>query len=295
MANVDSECSGLGPDAHCAPSKQHNASHNNAGLGLRNEVAVKKVMPKPTTLRLVRATDASRDVRVLVLEVVSNEVFSFQPGQWMALRRNEGTDAYLSIASAPDQLGPNCIELAVRAAVDRDHAWLRDLGPGSLVQAWGPSGTFTRNSSHLPCAAFIGTGTGLAPLRSMLHAEYRLHSMFVAPVVLLAGHRNEESTLWRREFELLAQADPHFDYWLTLSNPSSAWRGRTGRVQAYVQAVVERIAPQEYYLCGQPGMVEEVRALLTGAYGIAPECIHTEQMSAQTGMVSDRAGQQGEF
>ena len=75
------------------------------------------------------------------------------------------------------------------------------------------------------------------------------------------GFRSEAEMLYAEEFRELAAAGL-LDYRPVLSQPSAAWSGRVGRVQAYV-AELGRF--ERYCVCGKVGLVDDVRQLLVAA------------------------------
>lgn len=113
------------------------------------------------------------NVRELTLERVDGEPFEFEAGQSISLvlpmPTGEGRRAY-SIASAPE--GTPALSIAVtKVEGGPGSTFLHDLAHGSVVRAIGPQGFFTR-ARGLP-SLFVGTGTGVTPLRSMIHDALR--------------------------------------------------------------------------------------------------------------------------
>jgi ferredoxin/flavodoxin---NADP+ reductase len=119
-------------------------------------------------------------------------------------------------------------------------------------------------------AVLIATGTGLAPylsmLRTMLVNETR------RKFVVLHGARFGWDLGYRGELESLARLRPNFTYIPSITRPDqdAHFRGHTGRVQALLeQGVVEKEsgvaldpAQADVFLCGNPDMVNAVKALL---------------------------------
>ena len=130
-------------------------------------------MPAPSfSARLVSAQNLTVGVRELVLEKTDGPLVH-EPGQWINLEipREDGpplTRAY-SIASAPGDTAR--FELAItRVAEGPGSQILHTLVPGLTLSASGPSGFFTRAANEGVPSLFVGTGTGVTPLRSMLVA-----------------------------------------------------------------------------------------------------------------------------
>lgn len=239
-------------------------------------------MPPPPTfdVRLARARMLSPNVRELRLERVDGEPLAFQAGQWVSLclplAEGEARRAY-SIASPPD--GTPRLEVAV-TKVDggAGSSFLHDLAEGATLRAIGPQGFFTRAPTAGHPSLFVGTGTGVTPLRSMIkdalaHGER-------APMTLLFGVRTEEDRLYADELDALAASHPNLRVIYTLSRSGPGWTGPTGYVQTHVEKLwreLEASGPPHAYVCGLERMVGSVRDLLRKQMGVDRKQVHSER------------------
>jgi CDP-4-dehydro-6-deoxyglucose reductase len=239
-------------------------------------------MPPPPTfdVRLARARMLSPNVRELGFERVDGAPLAFQAGQWVSLclplAEGEARRAY-SIASPPD--GSPRLEVAVtKVEGGTGSTFLHSLAEGATLRAIGPQGFFTRAPTASHPSIFVGTGTGVTPLRSMIkdalaHGE-------TAPMVLVFGVRSEEDRLYADELEALSAAHPNFRAIYTLSRATPAWTGRTGYVQTHVEALwreLEAHGPPHAYICGLERMVGAVRELLRKQMGVDRKQVHSER------------------
>jgi CDP-4-dehydro-6-deoxyglucose reductase len=251
-------------------------------------------LPPTFDARLVRARPLSPSVRELCFERVDGAPFAVEAGQWVSLvlpaADGAGTElrrAY-SIASPPD--GSARFELAVtRVPTGPGSTYLHGVEPGVVLRAVGPQGFFTRSpgggpEEGVPPALFVGTGTGVAPLRSMLRDAVGLGQGQAqpAPMCLLFGVRNREEILYRDELERLAREHPHVRIEVTLSRPDEAWEGRRGYVQLHVKEQYERMAtrsaaPPHVFVCGLERMVSSVREILKKEMGLPRTLVHSER------------------
>lgn len=241
-------------------------------------------MPPPPTfdIKLARARMLSANVRELGFERVDGAPFEFQAGQWVSLvlplAEGEARRAY-SIASPPD--GTSLFEVAVtRVHGGPGSTYLHDLPIGSTLRAIGPQGFFTRPKETRTSSLFVGTGTGVTPLRSMI--KDALAAGDTSPMTLLFGVRHEEDRLYREELEALQQAHPHFRVFYTLSRAAPSWTGLTGYVQSHVELLWRKLAVQEagsphVYVCGLERMVGAVRDLLRKQMGVERKLVHSER------------------
>lgn len=221
-------------------------------------------------------------VRELRFERVDAQPFHFEAGQWVSivlpLPEGEGRRAY-SIASRPD--GGTGLEIAVtKVEGGAGSNYLHTMRDGDTVRAIGPQGFFTRPPGARHPSLFIGTGTGVTPLRSMITDA--LAAGDESPMTLLFGVRNPEDQLYREELEELAKAHPNFRVEFTLSRPVEGSRSRTGYVQTHVEELWRELeaknagAPHAY-VCGLERMVGAVRTLLRKQIGVDRKQVHTER------------------
>jgi len=133
------------------------------------------------------------------------------------------------------------------------------LREGETTAFRGPLGTFVLHDSPRDLL-FVATGTGIAPFRSMLRALAEASSS--RAVTLVWGLRSERDLYYQDELISLRERLPRFSFITTLSRPTSAWRGTTGRVTGLVETRVETVANLEAFLCGNGGMIRDVRDVL---------------------------------
>jgi len=221
-----------------------------------------------------RIDDLTHDVRVLALELSEPPGIHFQAGQFVSFEVPKAglpfpvTRPY-SIASPPSN--PHTIELLFNLVPGGPgSSFLFSLQNGDPVSFRGPAGTFVLREYPDRRLLFVATRTGIAPIRSMIHT--RLPSP--TPVTLIWGLRHERDLYYRDELAALAAQYPEFSYTITLSQPSPAWTGAAGRVQALIEAHTTHVEDLAVYVCGSRAMIESVTALIR-ARGMCP--IHREQ------------------
>jgi ferredoxin-NADP reductase len=233
-------------------------------------------------VRIVSARLIAPAVRQIVLERVGDGVVDFDPGQWvnlvLPLSDGEVRRAY-SIASEPD--GSNRFEIAVtRVETGAGSKYLHDLPEGSILGAIGPHGLFTRPADDAHPALFVGTGTGVTPLRSMIRAAIRRNAG--GHLWLLLGVRYEDDILYRDEMDSFSKLHPEVRFVVTLSRPGQTWTGASGYVQNHVPGLLRELALESggaphVYVCGLERMVKTVRELCRGELGVDRKRVHTER------------------
>ena len=123
------------------------------------------------TARVNRSVLLSPQTKHLELSVEGVEEFRFVPGQFVSIKQprpdgKEHTRAY-SMASPPRENATFdlCLNRVDEGFLSN---WLCDLPEGSAIQFHGPHGLFTLREPRKD-AVFIATGTGIAPIRGMIH------------------------------------------------------------------------------------------------------------------------------
>lgn len=166
------------------------------------------------------------------------------------------------------------------------------LCPGSrLFLGNKATGVFTLDRVAPPKAVlFIATATGLAPYVSMLRTHLIRDSE--RRYVVLHGARTSWDLGYRRELESLAKTRANLAYLPSITRPKAdpTFAGLTGRIPHLLErGVIEEAtglpidpATFDVFLCGNPGMIEDVKDWLV-ARGFVPDerrrvgTIHVEE------------------
>jgi ferredoxin-NADP reductase len=234
-------------------------------------------MPVPPTFtaRIARARMLSPLVREIAFE--RPEPLVFEAGQWVSFVLSEPLRRSYSIASAPD--GSGRFEIAItRVEGGPGSTYLHGAPVGTELTVIGPQGFFTRPKEKTGPSLFIGTGTGVTPLRSMLNDAVGKGD--TQPLWLLFGVRTQADLIYRDEFDALAHAHPHVRVIYTLSRPAPEWSGPIGYVQTHVEKLwreLEARGTPHAYICGLHRMVGSVRDLLRKDLGVGREQVHSER------------------
>ncbi len=234
-------------------------------------------MPANATLHEVE--DLTASVRRLQVRP-DDGVPPFSPGQYFALGVEAGgrlVQRPYSTASAADER--EALEFLVRRVPEgmlTPRLW--QLSVGARLHVGRPKGLFGLVADDPRTHLFVATGTGIAPFVSMLAALSARRDPPRVVVVHGVAHPTEltyADVLRRRARD---------GYLPAVSRPEAAqrcgWTGLVGRVGA---VILDRwsslgLDPRETvaYLCGNPGMVADVRALLE-AQGLPAAAIHAEE------------------
>ena len=215
------------------------------------------------------------NVRSFRLKFTEPKQLAFAPGQFIILNvpKDGGTvkRAY-SIASPPHDEG--AIELCIQhvdGGIASTYFW--QLKEGMPVSLSGPHGKFLLKEPIDYEPVFIGTGTGVAPFRSML--KHLLHRDVATPIWLLFGCRYAHTVLYEAEFRSTTTMRRNFHYIPTVSRPKE-WNGETGHVQDAFKKHITDFSNKEIYICGWLEVVRSVVKDLT-ELGVPPAKLHYEE------------------
>lgn len=223
------------------------------------------------TAEVSRIQDLTYDVRAIELRLLEPGTMTFKAGQFISFEvPKEGqprpvTRPY-SIASPPGQ-GDRLLLILNLVKDGPGSNYLFSLREGSRTEFKGPAGAFYLRDDPTRDLLFVATGTGIAPIRSMILAQLERASS--QAVTLFWGLRSQRDLYLQDELQALAQAHPKFSYVTTLSRPDSGWEGAMGRVTTLIEQRVSSVANLAVYLCGGSGMIKDVTARLN-AKGLCP-------------------------
>lgn len=203
-------------------------------------------------------------LRLVTLQVPAEVHEGFvTPGQYLAVRYGE-QQALWALASAPGE--PVQVLLKQTPAVAQ---WLGSAAPTLSVSVpQGPGFPPEALASGRP-VVMIGTGSGLGPLRSVLRQAQQKQPAWLRRVALLHGVAHEADLLFEAEFDAWAELGARVA--VTVSQPSTGWRGPVGRVQSLLQVMA--LKNPVVFVSGQPELIAEVKSTL-GARGVPPHDIH---------------------
>ena len=172
---------------------------------------------------------------LLRITVETDDPVEFAAGQYISLRYQETTRVY-SIASSP-----TCAELEFcvgRVPGGQMTSELAvDLDAGDTVTLRGPYGELLLEEPSPRGIVFLATGTGAAPLKSMIESLFATgrdrYEETVRDVWLILGGAWEDTLPYRETFQSYADEYDNFHFVPTVSRESylTEWTGETAYVQ----------------------------------------------------------------
>ncbi len=220
--------------------------------------------------KVIAIRQLTQDVRQIDVRLLEPPEISFKAGQFVSFEVPDAktgrtvTRPY-SIASGPSSL--HTISLLLNLVPGGPGStYLFGLREGDTTTFSGPAGNFYLRDDPGRDLLFVATGTGIAPIRSMLLAN--LERPLPRPATLLWGLRSQEDVYYEDELVGLSRVQD-MSAIITLSRPQPGWIGTTGRVTTLVQEQIHDVKRLAVYLCGNSAMIKEVTGLIR-AKGLCP-------------------------
>jgi CDP-4-dehydro-6-deoxyglucose reductase len=239
--------------------------------------------------RVMKAERLAPDVMFVHLRLPMNENMRFVAGQYVELLLKDNVRRAYSIANAPQVTGVIDIELHVRHTpgglfTDRVFSTLKER---ELLRFEGPLGTFFLREDSAKPIVFVASGTGFAPIKSMLEYAFERGIERSRPMTLYWGCRAKRDLYMLDLPAQWAREHGNFTFVPVLSDPApeDAWSGRTGFVHRAVMDDFPDLAGHQVYACGAPVMVEAAKTDFTARCGLPPEEFYADSFLTE----ADRA------
>ena len=220
------------------------------------------------TCKCIDIVDLTHDIKQFRLELLEAETIDYIPGQYVQLLtpvyddNDEEVYRAYSIASDPNQ--KNIIDLIIRLVPNGicTTYCFKYLKVGGQVKINGPYGDFRLSDTEAPIV-FIAGGSGMAPIKSILHhmqaagnkrkAIYYFGANKVKELFMLDEMKAFEAQLNDFQFMPIVAA----------AEEDESWSGEKGLVTEAVQRHLKNASECEGYLCGSPGMIDaSIKVLL---------------------------------
>ena len=200
----------------------------------------------------------------LDLRLIEPKTINFKPGQFISFEMPHPqtgrlvTRAY-SIASQPSQ--SDVVTLLFNLVPGGPGSgFLFHLKEGEKTQFKGPAGHFYLREDPGRDLLFIASGTGIAPIRSMLLANAERSD--ARPATLFWGLRSQRDLYYQEELDELTKRTPTLTAITTLSRPEPGWSGESGRVLRLIEERIASVKNLAVYLCGNSAMIADATSLL---------------------------------
>jgi len=258
-------------------------------------------------LKLERTTFISPFIKELRFSVVSEKPLSYRAGAYMSFIIPAGKGCSIPL-KLPEELKPhwhhieqlefehaNCsrsyslaetsmntdelvFTIKIQSAPNNvtlpgvGSSYLCNLQYGDTVDAIGPFEEFFATKNSEKTMIFVGAGSGMAPLKSLISEQVALINTATKNNVadhrsmyFFYGARTQQDLLYADYFKSLAKQYKHFHYYPVLSQASDDWVNEKGYVQQSLSQQLSSLGDVdnlEFYLCGPQALMTETMALL---------------------------------
>ena len=207
-------------------------------------------------------TQETPDVRSFRLKPA--EPVAFRPGQHLVMFLDVPQDRVrdFSIASSPiDEF--LLVATKFREPLSQFKQRMAQLKPGDEVEIKAAFGKFMLQDDMSVPAVLLAGGIGITPFISLI--KYCTDRKLPLGITLLYSNRAPDDIAFRRELEEWARINQNFRLISTITDDAS-WPGQKGRIdEAMIRNYVQDLN-SIFYICGPPGMVDGMTALLKGMH-----------------------------
>ena len=213
-------------------------------------------------MRVTEVRDYTPRIRELFLKCEGENEFKFKCGQFVILHVPAEPKALLRAYSiASDDRVTNGYRLIfnfVDGGAASKFVWT--LKGGETLDFTGPFGRLLFKEPPTEQIIMLNTGSGIS--QHFSYIESNLEKYPDLRYRLLFGVRTEKDIYYAEELERLKKRLKDFEYEFILSRPSDAWTGKKGYVQNFISSFGYHEKPTTFYLCGNGGMIKDVKAKL---------------------------------
>ncbi len=213
------------------------------------------------TCKCTEITDLTYDIKLFRFELIEPKTIDYIPGQYVQLQapayKKSSEEVYRAYSIASDPAEKNLIDLIIRlvpGGICTTYCF-EYLKVGDEVKMNGPYGEFRLSETDAPIV-FIAGGSGMAPIKCMLHQMKNTQNKRKATYFFGANQPRDLFLLdLMKEFE---KQLPDFHFVPVLSEPNGAGHleYEKGLVTDAVRRNLKNATKSEAYLCGSPGMIE---------------------------------------
>jgi propane monooxygenase reductase component len=239
------------------------------------------------------------EIKRLVLKLVDPPEMAFRAGQYAELYV-PGSDEHRAYSMANTPHSDKRAEFIIRVFPDGAFSGLLKGGlkAGDGLKMEVPYGVFMLREDSESDVIFIGGGTGMAPLLSIL--RYMAQKGTERNATFYFGARTRKDLFYLDKIRELGERLPRkFRFVPALSEPGpdDEWDGETGLITDVVARLEEDLTGTEAYLAGPPPMIDAALPVLEGK-GVEKDKIHydkfTESGAVEGGEKEQRGPEQAE-
>jgi CDP-4-dehydro-6-deoxyglucose reductase, E3 len=220
-------------------------------------------LPTPKTIpcRIQGLNRLTDDVMQVSLRLPPTTDFSYVPGQYIDVIGHAGIRRSYSLANA--NATEKHLELHIRSVPGgaMSEYWFQQAKVNDLLRLNGPLGTFFLRQIGGLDLVFLATGTGIAPVKSMLEGMSALSADQQPRSITVYWGARKPQDLYCDVTAFSGSAR----YVPVLSQADATWSGTRGYVQQQLLMDMSDLSQAAVYACGSDAMIHSAKALLGNA------------------------------
>lgn len=239
---------------------------------------------KTVEAKIYRMTRVTDDITLLQLRFPAGVRVKFKAGQYLHVLLDDGSRRSFSMANAPAQSDGALLHVR-HMKEGKFSGWLASgAALGDKLKVELPFGDFRLREAGVEAgedpalaarpAVFVASGTGFAPIKSILEDMFR-RGTTTRPITLYWGGRRLQDLYMKELPEKWAQQHAQFRFIPVLSE--EVLEGvRSGLVHQAAMQDFPSLAGHEVYACGVPAMINAARLDFTRRCGLDPDDFHCD-------------------
>lgn len=233
----------------------------------------KAIAPRTMPARVAHV-DIRGNMALLRLALPKSPPFKFYAGQYADILY-KGTVRSYSLANAPSDNGVMEFHVRLReGGVFSPALFSGSLKVGDVLRVRAPLGAFTLHDNNHKPLIFIATGTGFAPIKSLLH-----HLRDTDPsrsVHIYHGAQTADGLYDEAALRELLYLLPNARYTPVLSRADDAWQGARGYITEHVLHDYADLSGYEVYACGSIDMIRASKQAFTAQRGLPETAFYSD-------------------
>ena len=239
----------------------------------------KAIMPRTMPAR-VSMIDIRGKMALLRLALPKSPPFKFYAGQYADILY-KGTVRSYSLANAPSENGVMEFHVRLReGGVFSPALFSGSLKVGDVLRVRAPLGSFTLNEESNKPLIFVATGTGFAPIKSLL--QHLRDTQPERSVHVYHGARTADGLYDEAALRELLYLLPNARYTPVLSCGNEAWQGACGHTTEQVLNDYADLSGYEVYACGSIEMIRSSKQIFTQQRGLPENAFYSDAFTAHT-------------
>jgi CDP-4-dehydro-6-deoxyglucose reductase len=193
----------------------------------------------------------------LTLRTPPRQKLEFLEGQYVDIIKGSVRRSY-SIASSNSEGGSMDFLIKNYHGGMMSSYLFNEAATGDLLRVEGPKGTFFKRNSDKKNIVFLATGTGIAPVNSILEQLKNENQEFKDKQIYVFWGMRYISEF----FDLPVLKSDRINFHPVLSRPDEKWQGKSGYVQQVAQQILGNFTRSQVYACGSDAMIKSAKQLM---------------------------------